>query len=98
MRKRMIFNRLFLRPIDRVVAVGKAVKHALIANEAIPSQRIEVIYNGVQLKDFTVDAALKRKMRDELGIGIADPVAIQVARLDHLKDHSTALRTASHVR
>ena len=97
-RKRIVFNRLFLRSVDRVVAVGEAVKQALIEKEAIPAQRIEVIYNGVRLDDFTVDPALRVRMRSELGIGSNDPVAIQVARLDYLKDHSTALRTAERVR
>jgi glycosyltransferase involved in cell wall biosynthesis len=97
-RKRRIFNRLFLRSIDRVVAVGEAVKRALIVNEGIPTQRIEVIYNGVRLEDFSTDAALRREVRGELGIGATDPVAIQVARLDYLKDHSTALRTAQRIR
>ena len=50
--KRMIFNRLFLRRQDRVVAVGQAVKQALVMNEAICPRRIEVIYNGVSLDDF----------------------------------------------
>lgn len=97
-RKRRIFNRLFLRSIDRVVAVGEAVKRALIVNEGIPAQRIEVIYNGVRLEDFSTDAALRTQVRGELGIGPTDPIAIQVARLDYLKDHSTALRTAQRIR
>lgn len=97
-RKRMVFNRLFLRGCDRVVAVGKAVKRALVANEGIPPARIDVIYNGVRLDDFLPSAAHRAAVRSELGIDPAAPVAIQVARLDYLKDHGTALRTAAKVR
>jgi glycosyltransferase involved in cell wall biosynthesis len=96
-RKRMIFNRLFLRGIDRVVAVGGAVKRALVKNEAIPASRIQVIYNGVRLGDFSGDEMLRRQVRAELGIDARDFVAIQVARLDYLKDHCTAVRTAERV-
>ncbi len=37
-------------------------------------------------------------MRRELGIDPAAPLAIQVARLDYLKDHCTAIRAAARVR
>jgi glycosyltransferase involved in cell wall biosynthesis len=96
-RKRMIFNRLFLRRVDRVVAVGGAVKQALIENEGIPASRIEVIHNGVRLADFSADESLRRQVRAELGIDERDFVAIQVARLDYLKDYCTAVRTAERV-
>jgi len=97
-RKRMVFNRLFLRPVDRVVAVGESVKRALINNEGIPASRIDVIYNGVRLDDFSSDAATREAVRAELGLSSTDRVAVLVARLDYLKDHSTALRTAERVR
>jgi glycosyltransferase involved in cell wall biosynthesis len=97
-RKRMFFNRCFLRACDRVIAVGEAVKQALIDNEGIPRQRIEVIYNGVRLEDFSSDLETRFRLRAELGISPERPVAIQVARLDGLKDHATALRTAARVR
>ncbi len=96
-RKRMVFNRLFLRRKDRVVAVGESVKQALIDNEGLPAARIDVIYNGVRLNDFSVNAGLRFEVRDELRIDPAAQVAIQVARLDYLKDHCTAVRTAERV-
>jgi len=97
-RKRMVFNRLFLRERDRVVAVGKAVKQALIRNEGIPARRIEVIYNGVRIDDFRSDARTRLEVRTELGISPAAHVGILVARLDYLKDHCTALRATERVR
>lgn len=96
-RKRIVFNRLFLRDCDRVVAVGESVKRALIANEGIPSGRIDVIYNGVRLADFSHDPQERLQVRQELGLSPTAPVAIQVARLDYLKDHLTAVRTAERV-
>ncbi len=97
-RKRIVFNRLFLRRKDRVVAVGESVKRALIDNEGISPGRIDVIYNGVRLEDFAASGDLRREVRAELGIDPAAPVAIQVARLDYLKDHCTAVRAAERIR
>jgi len=96
--KRMLFNRLFLRRSDRVVAVGESVKRALVENEGIPAERIEVIYNGVRLEQFAVDRDARERVRRELAIAADAPVAIQIARLDPIKDHSTALRAARRLR
>ena len=96
--KRMFFNRVFLRSSDRVVAVGEAVKKALIVNEGIPARRIQVIYNGVRLADFASNPTLRATVRSNLGIGPNAAVAIQVARLDAVKDHGTALRAARRIK
>jgi glycosyltransferase involved in cell wall biosynthesis len=74
------------------------VKQALIANEGIPAERIRVIYNGAQLDDFAIDSQLRSQVRRELGIEDQVSVVIQVARLDYLKAHCTAVRTAQKVR
>jgi glycosyltransferase involved in cell wall biosynthesis len=97
-RKRMVFNRTFLRPCDRVVAVGEAVRQALVKNEGIAAERIDVIYNGVRLADFRSENHSRQHLRQALGIAADTPVAIQVARLDPLKDHATALRAAACIR
>lgn len=97
-RKRMLFNRLFLRSTDRVVAVGDAVKQALVRNEGIAAERIEVIYNGVRPEQFAQRPGARASVRQMLGLSEQASVAIQVARLDPIKDHLTALRVVQHVR
>jgi glycosyltransferase involved in cell wall biosynthesis len=92
-RKRMAFNRCFLRRKDRVIGVGETVRQALIKNEGIPSRRVGVIYNGVDLRPYDDPRPEKQTVRSELGLAAGDFVIIQVARLDHLKDHPTAIRT-----
>jgi glycosyltransferase involved in cell wall biosynthesis len=91
-RKRIIANRLLLQRRDRVVGVGEAVRQALIVNEGIPSRRIGVVSNGVDLTPYRqlVDRA---EVRRELQVTDEDFVLIQVARLVPIKDHLTALRT-----
>jgi glycosyltransferase involved in cell wall biosynthesis len=92
-RKRMLVNRLLLERCDRVVAVGEAVREALARNEGIAARRIEVVYNGIDLAPFRhpVD---REAVRRELGVGPGEVLILQVARLDYLKDHPTAVRAA----
>lgn len=90
--KRKLANRLLLRRGDRVAAVGQCVKRALIDNEGLPSDRIEVIYNGVQLDRYDPRRPARDEVRIELGLGQDDIAFFQVARLNRLKDHPTAIR------
>ncbi|HXG08792.1 MAG TPA: glycosyltransferase [Gemmataceae bacterium] len=96
-RKRMIANRLLLERRDRVVGVGEAVRQALIVNEGIPPGRVQVIYNGIDLSAFRNGYHDRPAVRREMGVGEGDLVLLQVARLDYLKDHATAVRTIERV-
>jgi glycosyltransferase involved in cell wall biosynthesis len=96
-RKRMLVNRLLLRRRDRAVGVGESVRRALIDNEGLPSDRVDVIYNGIDLGAFSARPAERGAVRREIGLGADDFVILQVARLDPLKDHATAVRMMGHV-
>ncbi|HEY8505013.1 MAG TPA: glycosyltransferase, partial [Gemmataceae bacterium] len=97
-RKRKLANRLLLRRRDRVVAVGGAVRKALIDNEGIPAARVRVVYNGIDTDRFAPSAAADREdARRELGLAPGDFAVLQVARLDYLKDHPTAVRAVGRV-
>jgi sugar transferase (PEP-CTERM/EpsH1 system associated) len=95
--KRIFINRLLLRRRDRVVAVGRAVANALIRNEGIPERRVDVIYNGIDLPAFSHRGHDRGAIRRELGAGADDLVILQVARLDYLKDHATAVAALAEV-
>ena len=98
-RKRMIFNRCFLRRKDRVVGVGNAVRQSLILNEGIPETRVGVIYNGIDMSPYQhgQNGADRAQVRGELQLKDNDFVVAQVARLDYLKDHLTAIRAIERV-
>jgi glycosyltransferase involved in cell wall biosynthesis len=96
-RKRMVVNRLMLRRRDRVVGVGEAVRQALIVNEGFPARRIEVVYNGIDEQAFRATGQDREAIRAEVGLAADDFVILQVARLDYLKDHGTAIRTLARV-
>ncbi|TWU29154.1 glycosyltransferase [Novipirellula artificiosorum] len=91
--KRVFANKVLLRRCDHIVAVGKQVKQALIDNEGISANRIEVIYNGIDINAFRHSPGVRAEVRQELGISDADIAVFQVARLNALKDHGTAVRT-----
>jgi L-malate glycosyltransferase len=97
--KRRLANRLLLRRGDRVVAVGDAVREALINNEGIAADRVDVIHNGVPLEKFDrlITASERQCIRSAMGLDVDDFVLMQVARLDYLKDHATAIRTMERV-
>lgn len=97
-RKRAIVHKLLLGKRDRLIAVGEATRQALIANEGLPANRVEVIYNGVDLKQFTeVAPEIRGEVRRELGLTDDDWIITLVARLDAIKDHPTAIRTVQKV-
>lgn len=93
--KRCLANRFLLKRCDRVVAVGKQVKQALIDFEEIPENRIEVIYNGVASERYSTPITTEQRVavRHSLDTNPNAPVVIQVARLHPLKDHITAIQT-----
>ena len=98
-RKRSVVNHLLLRTCDRLIGCGNAVRQALIDNEGLPESRVEVIYNGVDLKSLgRPSAGARERIRAEFGYTATDFVAVLVARLHALKDHQTALRAIDEAR
>jgi sugar transferase (PEP-CTERM/EpsH1 system associated) len=90
--KRRLFNRLLTSRHDRLVAVGGAVKQALVENEGLSAERIEVVHNGVASQRASLSAERRAQIRREFGVADGDFIILQVARLDPIKDHSTALK------
>ncbi|MEO2045794.1 MAG: glycosyltransferase [Pirellulales bacterium] len=90
--KRVLFNRIADRSSDRVIGVGEAVKRALVANEGFHEKRVGVIYNGVPLAPIMEATADREGVRREFDVPQNGKIIIQVARLDYLKDHITAVR------
>lgn len=96
--RRVWANRLLIRRRDRVVAVSEHVRQALISNEGIAPDRVAVIRNGVNTDMFRANPERRSDIRRELGYSDEHEVVIQVARLNHLKDHATAIRAIAALR
>ncbi len=66
----------------KALAVSEAVRDFVIREFAIPPERIEVLYNGLDLRRFqAVDAVARARIRGELGIDGARPVIGLVGRM-----------------
>lgn len=96
-RKRILANRVLLQKRDGVVAVSECVRQALISNEGLPAACVEVIRNGVDLSAYDPMRPMQQAVRAELGLDDDHIVFMQVARLNRLKDHPTAIRAVAKV-
>jgi glycosyltransferase involved in cell wall biosynthesis len=86
------FERVTNRWTDRVVANSQAVRQDAIDTEHLPSEKVDVIYNGLDLAPYDrVGAETVQARRRELGLG-AGPVVIVVANLIAYKGHEHFLR------
>ena len=95
--KRIVANRFLLRPYDRLVGVANCVRDALVRNEGFPADRISVTYNGVDASPYTVGRCRRNDVRAEFQVAPQDLVIMQVARLNRLKSHTTAIHALAHL-
>lgn len=97
--KRVVANKLLLRPADHVTAVGQFVKRALVDREGLPAKRIDVIHNGIDPDRFgDASADARQVVRAELAIPPGAPIVLQIARFHPVKDHTTALHAFARAR
>jgi glycosyltransferase involved in cell wall biosynthesis len=85
------------RLLDRTIAVSELSRAMLMRNYGIPPDRIVAIRNGIDVSRFDepVDEAA---VREELGIGAADRMAILVGRFAPRKGHTYALQALALTR
>ncbi len=81
---------LIVHYVERVVAVSKAVRSALLESR-IPPHKIEVIPNSISLKQFNPVGVDRESVRKELGIDDTDIVVGLVGKLDRGKGVYDAL-------
>ncbi len=92
--KRVIFNRVFQPFTSLCTGVSAFSKDSLVQFEKIPASKIDLIYNGVDLKNFPIKYD-KNMIREELGFNKNDILVGIIARLDPIKDHTTLLDAVS---
>ncbi len=94
--KRRIVNKIMLPFVDRVIAQAYSHKNYLIRSEGFKPEKIEVIYNSVNLEQFNkpIDSQYVRK---ELGIPEGLPIIGIVARLSPEKGHIVFLKAAKKI-
>jgi glycosyltransferase involved in cell wall biosynthesis len=95
--KRVFANWALLRSCDRVIGVGECVRKALIDLEGLSPARVEVIYNGINVAAYESDSFDRSAVRKSLGLADDEVAIMQVARLNALKDHPTAIQALAHL-
>ncbi|NPV90672.1 MAG: glycosyltransferase [Firmicutes bacterium] len=78
----------------RVIAISQAVREALLA-EGTPADRIELIYNGIDVEKLRKEAS-RWEGREGLGL-VGSPVVGMVGRLEPEKGHRCFLEAAARV-
>jgi glycosyltransferase involved in cell wall biosynthesis len=77
--------RALSRTVDRYLAVSHGIANELVDQLHWPRQKIDVVYNAVDLA--RVEVEMPPQLRQELGGGEARPLVLTPARLDAQKGH-----------
>jgi glycosyltransferase involved in cell wall biosynthesis len=89
--KRRTVNRLMFPFVNKITAISEATKQALVDHEAIPSSRIDVIYNGIHtLPASPIEE--QAQLRTELGIPQNALIFGTIARFDPIKNQTLMIR------
>lgn len=97
-KRRKIINIMALPFLNKIVAQAYFHKEYLVNYEGFKSEKIIVIYNGVDLTLFDEDKDIDRKViKESLGISKHAPIIGVVARLAPEKGHDVLLRAAKRV-
>ncbi len=78
--RQLIMDRILNRYRDRIIAVSRAVAGNLTERVKAPAEKIEVIHNGVDLREFKPGKA-SRELKESLGLGGRDKAVGFIARL-----------------
>jgi len=89
--KRRAGNQFLARYAARITAVCKCTRSYLVNNEGIPAARIEVIYNGVDVRRFE-NTITSDQARRRLNLPANAPVIMQIGTFRPVKDQATAIR------
>jgi len=87
--------RVLASGVGRYAAVSRAVASELSERFGWPAEKIEVVYNAVELDRFDLPA--DPAVREELSGGRAGPVVLTPARLDEQKGHPVLFRAAAQL-
>lgn len=94
-RRRLAYR--FVARQSRMVAVSQDLKRFLMQRVAIPSDRIRVVHNGIDLGRYAVQAENHRSVRNDLGIGPDQRVIGTVGNLFAVKGQVYLLRACQAV-
>ncbi|MEN8257366.1 MAG: glycosyltransferase [Thermodesulfobacteriota bacterium] len=90
---RMISNRLLWPRVNKIIAVSEAVKRDILKeNPWFPGERVEVVYNGVNIERFKNAGLDKKEARAHFFLPEKAWIWGAVGRLAPVKGHETLLK------
>ena len=92
-----IADRFSSRYVTQFIAVSKAIKEQLVRRRNIHSDRITVVYNGVELDQYNQSMNASEKIRHSLGITDDYPIIGSIGRLVYQKGYFHFLQAAKQV-
>jgi len=95
-RRRVAYR--FVSKQSTMVAVSADIKRFLIEKVGINHERIVTIRNGIDTKLYRTDDAVRRSVREELGIDEEQPVIGAVGNLYPVKGHTYLLKAMAIVK
>jgi len=95
--KKDALHRYLYSRVDLVTAISEVIRKNVIDTCPIDPARVEIIYNGVNLKRFVPSEENRRKMRAEFSLKEHDVVIGMVGRMSSGKGHEEFLRAATEV-
>jgi L-malate glycosyltransferase len=95
--KRVVVNRLFLEPRDRIVASSHSVRESLILNDGLPPTQVEVIYDGVHLPPRKWSEEDCSALRRDIGVHPDALLVLQSARFEIGQNHTLAIQAFEQV-
>ncbi|MDZ7344287.1 MAG: glycosyltransferase family 4 protein [candidate division KSB1 bacterium] len=95
--KRDWLHRAIYRQVDHIVAISEVIRQNVIATHPIRPDRVSVVYQGVDLDQFTPDRADRATARAELGYAPEHIVLGIIARLQVSKGYLEFLQMAQRL-
>jgi glycosyltransferase involved in cell wall biosynthesis len=93
-------DRPALSRVQRIIAVAEGQKRYLVAEEGLPPEKVEVIYNGISPEPFCDShprQEVRRSVREQLGLAESHRIVTIIAHLRPEKNHRRFLRIAKEV-
>ena len=84
-------DKFIYRYYDKVIAITPQVKQVLINKLNLSNQKVEVIYNGIDVEKFATATSYQKSMFFD----DTDKIIIQVSRFQKQKDQQTVIRALS---
>lgn len=95
--RRAWLRHLAAKLADAHVAVSQSTADFMLKHNEVPSSKLHVVLNGIDLSRFRPDSAARGRVRAELGIPKDAWVVGAVGRLSQVKNHALLLRAAAGV-